>query len=108
MTTLNWQLQTPLDAILFDCDGTLSAIEGIDELARNKGAAQEVQSLTEQAMGKSGMNPGLYRKRLDLVKPTQEQVVALGMQYYTHRAPDVEGVIALLKRLNKFLYIISA
>jgi phosphoserine phosphatase len=33
MLTKNWQLQHPLDAVVFDCDGTLSQIEGIDALA---------------------------------------------------------------------------
>lgn len=105
---MNWQLQTPLDAIIFDCDGTLSTIEGIDELARKNGTGAKVSALTEEAMGKTGLNPTLYKKRLDLVKPTQEQVFSLGMEYFVHRVPDIEGVISLLKRLNKAVYVISA
>lgn len=108
MTTLNWQLQTPLDAIIFDCDGTLSAIEGIDELAKKNGAGKEVSSLTEDAMSKSGLNLSLYKKRLDLVRPTQEQVFSLGMEYYVHRIPDLEQVISVLRRLNKTIYVVSA
>ncbi len=104
----NWQLQTPLDAVIFDCDGTLSSIEGIDELARNNGAGEKVRALTEEAMGKTGINPSLYRQRLDLVKPTQEQVIALGMEYFSHRVPDLEATLSLLKQLNKSIYIISA
>src|SRR5437016_3271945 len=86
-TTPRWQLQTPISAIIFDCDGTLSAIEGIDELAKNTGVSEAVQSLTAEAMGKSGLNPGLYQKRLDLTYPNREQVTALGYQYYAHKVP---------------------
>jgi len=105
---MTWQLQTPLDAIIFDCDGTLSTIEGIDELAIKNGVEHQVKALTEEAMGKTGINHIMYKNRLDLVKPTREQVIALGMTYYTHRAPDLEGVLAVLQRLNKTLYIVSA
>ncbi|SRR5579885_1170395 len=108
MTSLNWQLTSPVSAIVFDCDGTLSSIEGIDFLAKNNGVGDSVKSLTSEAMGKSGLNPGLYQQRLDLVFPRREQVYALGHQYYAHRAPDVADVISLLRRLNKSLYLVSA
>ena len=38
------------DFIFFDCDSTLSTIEGIDELARMKGKFDEVKSMTDAAM----------------------------------------------------------
>jgi len=108
MTTPTWQLQTPIDAILFDCDGTLSTIEGIDELARKNGVEDIVESLTAAAMSKLGMNPEIYQRRLDLVYPTQQQVLALGHDYFAHKVPDLVEVIEVLKRLNKSIYIISA
>ena len=108
MTTPTWQLQTPIDAILFDCDGTLSTIEGIDELARKNGVEDIVESLTAAAMGKLGMNPEVYQRRLDLVYPTQEQVLTLGHDYFAHKVPDLIEVIEVLKRFNKSIYIISA
>ena len=108
MTAANWQLQTPLDAIIFDCDGTLSAIEGIDELAKKNEVYEQVSSLTAEAMGRSGLNPHIYKNRLDLVRPTQEQVFALGMQYFAHRIPDIEAVLSVFRRLNKTIYIVSS
>lgn len=108
MASFNWQIQTPLDAIIFDCDGTLSRIEGIDELARKNGVFEKVAALTAEAMGKTGINPTLYKERLDLVKPTREQVISVGMEYFSHRVPDLEATLFLLKRLNKSIYIISA
>lgn len=108
MTSPSWQLNTPVSAIVFDCDGTLSSIEGIDFLAKNNGVGDVVKSLTSTAMDKSGLNPVLYQKRLDLVFPRREQVHALGHQYFAHRVPDISDVINLLKRLNKAIYLISA
>lgn len=108
MATNNWQLDTPVDAVIFDCDGTLSTIEGIDELAHRNGVYEEVKKLTAEAMGKTGMNPVLYRKRLDLVKPTLNEVLALGQTYLEHQVADIVSVIRILKKLNKKVYIISA
>lgn len=108
LTRSNWQLTGPLDAIIFDCDGTLSALEGIDELAKLNGAGAAVQQLTADAMGKTGINPELYQQRLALTQPTRDQVLALGEQYFNHQAPDVLAVIQLLQALNKAVYIISA
>ena len=108
MTKPVWQLQDSISAVIFDCDGTLSAIEGIDELAKNNNVADTVKSLTEEAMGKSGINPDLYQQRLDLVQPTEEQVHNLGDQYYHHLVPDANPTIQILKRLHKAIYIVSA
>lgn len=103
-----WQLKTPISAVIFDCDGTLSAIEGIDELAKYNDVTDIVQRLTQDAMGKSGMNLNLYKQRLDLVQPTQQQILRLGEEYIIHHVPDIEIVIPILQRLNKSIYIVSA
>lgn len=108
MTTYNWQPTTPIDAFVFDCDGTLSVLEGIDELARSNGVGAAVESLTENAMSKLGMSPELYQARLDLVKPSLNQVITAGQTYYDRQVPQVSGVIQLLSRLNKAIYIVSA
>lgn len=108
MLMQNQDLLEPMDAIIFDCDGTLSHIEGIDELAIAKNVSAEVKALTAKAMGTTGLNPDIYAKRLDLVLPTQEQIEALGQKYYEHKAPDIESVIQTFLRLNKKIYIVSA
>jgi len=104
----NWQLSTPVDAIIFDCDGTLSAIEGIDVLAEENKVGDIVQRLTADAMGKTGINPSLYEKRLQLVQPTQAQVQALGQKYIQSLVPDVAHVIDVFLYLKKAVYIVSA
>ena len=86
MTSPSWQLDNPISAIVFDCDSTLSSIDGIDFLAKNNGVGEAVKLLTRDAMGSMGLSPAIYQQRLDLVIPRREQVYALGHQYFAHRA----------------------
>jgi phosphoserine phosphatase len=108
MQNETWQLRGPTSAIVFDCDGTLSTIEGVNELAKKNGVYQEIESLTEAAMGKTGINPALYQKRLSLIGPKEQQVEALGNQYFAHLVLDASKVIEILQRLGKSVYIVSA
>jgi phosphoserine phosphatase len=108
MSAMRVQLQQPMDAIIFDCDGTLSSIEGIDELARQNGVAAPVAALTAIAMGRTGINPDLYQERLSLVKPHSEQVLALGREYYQEITPDARAVVQIFQRLEKAIYLVSA
>jgi phosphoserine phosphatase len=108
MTATRVQLQLPIDAIIFDCDGTLSSIEGIDELAKQNGVAAPVEALTAIAMGSTGINPDLYQQRLSLVKPRREQVLALGSEYYQEITPDARAVVQIFQHLKKPVYLVSA
>jgi phosphoserine phosphatase len=108
MSPLNWQPQSPMNCIIFDCDGTLSTLEGIDRLAEHSGQGDTIAAMTEDAMSKSGLNPELYQHRLELVNPTKNQILTLGEEYYAHCVEDAEEVIQIFKRLNKSIYIISA
>jgi phosphoserine phosphatase len=108
MVAITWQLQHPIDTIIFDCDGTLSTIEGIDELALSNGASETVRQLTEDAMSRSSMNLELYDRRLELVKPTRKATTELADHYFAHRTPDIEAIIRIFKRLKKNVYILSA
>lgn len=103
----SWQLATPIDAVIFDCDSTLSSIEGIDELAKYNNNQEIVERLTREAMGRLGMNPAIYKKRLELIKPTQQQVLELGKMYFKHMPPATMDIIKIFKRLNKAIYLVS-
>ncbi|HVV68838.1 MAG TPA: HAD-IB family phosphatase [Gammaproteobacteria bacterium] len=98
----------PMDAVVFDCDGTLSSIEGIDELAEANGVGAAVKKLTEEAMGHTGINPQLYRQRLALVLPTVKQVRTLGEKYFLHKTADLLTVLQVLTDLGKAVYVVSA
>jgi phosphoserine phosphatase len=104
----NWQLKTPINTVIFDCDGTLSAIEGIDELAYKNNVTDEVKALTEKAMGSTGINPQLYQTRLDLVRPTQSDLLKLADAYFENVSKDVEEIISIFLRLGKRVCIVSA
>jgi phosphoserine phosphatase len=106
--TSSWILKHPINTLIFDCDGTLTKLEGIDELAKKNSVSEQVTQLTAKAMGETGLNQSIYEKRLNLVRPSEAQVQALGNDYFTHQVSDVSSVITLLKRLNKTIYIISA
>jgi phosphoserine phosphatase len=103
-----WQPQTTIHAISFDCDGTLSNIEGIDELAALSHTKEEVAALTHRAMNLTGLSSSLYEQRLALVKPTLEHTESLADLYWDNMTVDCQQVIEILQRLNKEIYIISA
>lgn len=106
--TPDWQLVEPIQAIMFDCDGTLSTIEGIDELAEQNNVGDIVQALTAKAMAETGINPKLYNERLQHVKPRLDQVKQLATDYFMQRTKDSFEVIQLLQRLKKTVYVVSA
>ena len=104
----DWQLTEPLDAVIFDCDGTLSRIEGIDELARHNGVGERVIALTEEAMSHTGITPEIFHERLKLVDPTKQQLEALGQTYYDDQSQDAATVVDVFHALNKTVYVVSA
>ena len=108
MKEKNIDLTTEVSAIVFDCDSTMSSIEGIDVLAENNNVGEQVKKITDAAMGKVGLTPELYRERLDLVKPTYDQVVELGKLYFDKIIPHLKDVVMCCQRLNKQVYVVSA
>ena len=96
------------DAILFDCDSTLSTIEGIDELAAMNHVTDAVKALTRTAMGETGLTTALYAERLALTQPTAQQVDEIGQCYITHLTADLLETLQRLTALNKTIYIVSA
>lgn len=102
------QLSSPISAVVFDCDGTLTKLEGIDELARKNDVGEEIQRLTAEAMDKTGLSEDLYQYRLNLVRPTQAQVLQLAEDYMAEVTPDTSSVITILQRLGKKVFIVSA
>lgn len=98
---------TPFDLIFFDCDSTLSSIEGIDELARFKGKEQRVSVLTEKAMNGDLDLADVYGKRLKAIRPTRGQLKAIEEKYWETLVPDAQAVVAALRFLGKQVFIIS-
>lgn len=95
------------DLIFFDCDSTLSTIEGIDELARLKGKEWRVGVLTEKAMNGDLDLSEVYGKRLQAIRPTRGQLKAIEERYWETIVPDAQAVLNALRFLGKQVFIIS-
>lgn len=104
MTEMRW---TGYDLIFFDCDSTLSTIEGIDELARLKGKELRVSVLTDKAMNGDLDLAEVYGKRLKAIRPTRGQLKEIEDRYYETIVEDAREVIAALQFMGKQVFIIS-
>lgn len=91
--------------VIFDCDSTLSTIEGIEELARDHRA--EVEALTDEAMRGTLPLEQVYGRRLRLVNPPRGRVIALGQRYIETLVPDTREVFQALRSEGIALRIIS-
>lgn len=101
---LRW---TTCDLVFFDCDSTLTTIEGIDELARMKGKELRVGVLTEKAMNGELDLAEVYGKRLKAINPTRGQLAVVEQLYWEHLVPDAQEVLQALQFLAKHVFIIS-
>ena len=93
--------------VIFDCDSTLSAIEGIDVFAEDFDTQEKVVSLTDAAM--SGVTPldEVYGKRLELISPSKKAIGQLSKTYQNHMVDDTALVIGALQELGCEIYIVS-
>jgi len=95
------------DVAIFDCDSTLSSIEGIDELAVLLDKKAEIAELTDAAMNGQIDLSEVYGKRLELLNPTQHQVVALRQAYKAGTMPFVKKLIKCLSNDGVENWIVS-
>ena len=95
------------DVICFDCDSTLSKIEGIDELARRVGLGEEMSKLTDLAMNGAVPLEAVYERRLSLIRPDQNSINWLADLYIAEIVDGVKEVFAALLAQEKAVHIIS-
>jgi phosphoserine phosphatase len=102
-------VQQPLAAVYFDCDSTLSAIEGVDELLHDApaGLVAEIAALTEKAMNGTLPLAEIYERRLARLAPRAEQLARVGELYVAKLVPDAKAVVQALQSLDKQVGIIS-
>ena len=96
------------DAVCFDCDSTLTRIEGIDELARRARREAEIASLTEAAMNGAIPLEAVYAKRLDLVRPDHAALAWLAERYADEMVSGAAETIATLRRHGKAVYVVTS
>ena len=93
--------------IFFDCDSTLTTVEGIDILAELADKKWRVETLTNAAMNGELDLGDVYGKRLKAIKPTRKQVKAIRQVYKRHLVEDAAEVINILHEEGHHVYIIS-
>jgi phosphoserine phosphatase len=98
-----------LKLICFDCDSTLSSIEGIDELARLRGPEvfRRVEALTEDAMNGKVRVEDVFGLRLEAIRPSASDVEAVGRRYIETVEPTAKATVANLVSLGWTPVIIS-
>ena len=98
----------PIQHVFFDCDSTLVQVEGIVELARLKGKAEEIAIVTEQAMSGQIELSEVFSKRLAIIQPTIQDLEFLGDLYCQNLTLGAKEAVTKLQQLGKQVYILSA
>ncbi|MEO0444831.1 MAG: HAD-IB family phosphatase [Verrucomicrobiota bacterium] len=85
--------------VFFDCDSTLSAMEGVDELARLRSPEilAEVEGLTHQAMNGEISLDEVFGRRMDLVRPSRQECQDVGRQYIETVESSAKEVLQRLR-----------
>ncbi len=97
----------PYEHVFFDCDSTLTAVEGIDVLADTVGKRHRVEVLTKAAMDGALDLEEVYAKRLRTLRPTRQQILDIRRSYKRHIVEDAAHVVTALQSLGHKVYIIS-
>ena len=95
--------------VVFDADSTLASIEGIDWLGTLRGAevGTAITRLTDQAMAGELALENVYAARLDIIKPTREEIARLSAAYVAAVEPGAALLIAELQAKHVRVLIVS-
>ncbi len=92
-------------SVVFDCDSTLSALEGIEELAVEH--RREVESLTDAAMRGEVVLDEVYGRRLELIRPDRDAVAGLVPRYIEGLVADAAETVAALAAAGVDVRVVS-
>jgi phosphoserine phosphatase len=97
------------NSVVFDVDSTLTAVEGIDWLAAQRGPEIEAWSaaLTERAMRGEIPVEAVYGDRMRAVKPTRPEIRQLGKVYIERMATGAPETIAELRARDIQVVMVS-
>jgi len=95
--------------LLIDCDSTLSAVEGIDELGRLRGPAvfAEVERMTNEAMDGGTPLEAVFARRLELIRPTRAEVDAIAAKYLATAEPEAAAALGRIRAAGWEVAIVS-
>jgi phosphoserine phosphatase len=91
--------------VVFDCDSTLSALEGIEALAAEHRGA--VEALTDAAMRGDVPLEEVYGRRLELIQPGRAAVEGLVGRYIDGLVEDAAGVVVALRSAGVDVRVVS-
>jgi phosphoserine phosphatase len=91
--------------VIFDCDSTLSALEGIEELAADH--RREVETLTDAAMRGEVALETVYGRRLERIRPGRAAVEGLVARYIDGLVEDAAATVAALRGAGVEVRIVS-
>jgi phosphoserine phosphatase len=97
----------PYKHVFFDCDSTLTTVEGIDVLAEDSGKGWRVSVLTKAAMDGDIQLEEIYGKRLQALNPTRGDIRAIRQIYKQNVLADVAKTIEALQSAGTEVYIVS-
>jgi phosphoserine phosphatase len=96
--------------VILDVDSTVSGIEGIDWLARQRGdvVAYRVATLTNDAMRGAVPLDDVYAARLAAIRPRRGELDALSAAYVGAIAPNCVETVARLRRAGVHVVLVSS
>lgn len=97
----------PYEHVFFDCDSTLTTVEGIEVLAESAGKRWRVEVLTQAAMEGDLDLKEVYDLRLQAVNPTRSQIRDIRRAYKRNLVEDAQAIVEALQRMDHQVYIIS-
>lgn len=92
-------------SVIFDCDSTLTALEGIDELAGPR--KPEIAALTAAAMRGEFPLEAVYGRRLAIIRPTRADIESLARRYIAAAVTGAREVVAALREAGVEVGIVS-
>lgn len=105
VAAISWAVMR-FGTVIFDCDSTLCALEGIDELAGER--RQAVAELTDRAMRGETPLEEVYGSRLELIRPRRSDVESLAARYIAALIPDAAATISALRSEGIEVRILTA
>jgi phosphoserine phosphatase len=95
--------------IVFDCDSTLSSIEGVDELGALRGPEifKACEQMTLDAMEGRIPIESVFAQRLKLIQPNRTEVEAIGKRYVETIEPTLKTVLPQLRQSGWEIAILS-
>jgi phosphoserine phosphatase len=95
--------------VVLDVDSTLCGVEGVDWLATLRGPeiAQKSAELTDRAMAGQIDIGKVYGERLDIIRPTRDEVSTLSQVYRERLAPDAIDTIRAIRGAGIRIILVS-